>query len=77
VARLRVLGQDHGLGRFSMETGGVLQIAYFDEARALPFLRRKLGRSLRLPQEGLAVVAEPAEPPAPRAALAAFLSRLG
>jgi len=77
VGRLRVLGQDHGIGRFSLETGGVLQIAYFDADRALPFLRGKLARSLRLPQEGLAVVAEPVEPHTPRAALAAFLARLG
>ena len=72
-----MIGQDHGIGRFSLETGGVLQLAYFDKDRALPFLRGKLGRSLRLPSEGLAVVAEPADPPTPRAALAAFLARLG
>ncbi|MHC4937550.1 MAG: transcription-repair coupling factor [Planctomycetota bacterium] len=77
VARLRIIGQDHGIGRFSLETGGVLQLGYFDKDRALPFLRNKLGRSLRLPQEWLAVVAEPADPPTPRAALQAFLARLG
>ncbi|MEM8884524.1 MAG: transcription-repair coupling factor [Planctomycetota bacterium] len=76
VARLRILGQDHGLSRFALETGGVLQIAYFDKDRALPFLRQRLGRSLRLPQEGLAVVGETVDPPTPRAALAAFLKRL-
>jgi transcription-repair coupling factor (superfamily II helicase) len=76
VGRLRILGQDHGIARFSMETGGVLQLAIFDMDRGLPFLRKKLGRSLRQPMEGLAVVVEPAKPPTARAALDAFLTRL-
>jgi len=76
VARLRILGQEHGIARFSMEKGGTLQMAILDPARALPFLRSKLGRSLRLPQEGLAIVAEPVKPAGPSRALARFLELL-
>jgi len=77
VARLRILGQEHGIGRFSLETGGVIQMGLFDEPRAVKFLRGKLGRSLRLPREALAVIAEPADPPTARRALAVLLERLG
>jgi len=76
VARLRILGQRHGIGRFALERGGVLQLGLRDPERALPYLRRKLGRSLRLPEEGVAIVAEPVVPPTPEAALAALLRRL-
>lgn len=77
VARLRILGQETGIGRFSLETGGVIQMGLFDVARAVKFLRSKLGRSLRLPKEALAVIAEPASPPTARSALAVLLERLG
>ncbi|MHC4954384.1 MAG: transcription-repair coupling factor [Planctomycetota bacterium] len=76
VARLRILGQNEGIARFSLETGGVIQMGLFDEQRAVRFLRGKLGRSLRLPKEGLAVIAEPASPPKPRRALEVLLERL-
>jgi len=76
VARLRILGQESGIGRFSLETGGVVQMGLFDEARAVKFLRSRLGRSLRLPREGLAVIAEPAAPATARRALAVLLERL-
>jgi transcription-repair coupling factor (superfamily II helicase) len=74
VARLRVIGQDHGIGRFAVEAGGVLQMTLSDPARALPFLRGKLGSKLRLPEEGLAIVADAVRP---ADALAAFLRLLG
>jgi len=77
VARLRILGQARGIGRFSLETGGVIQMGLFDAARATKFLRSKLGRSLRLPKEALAVIAEAADPPTARRALAVLLERLG
>jgi transcription-repair coupling factor (superfamily II helicase) len=77
VARLRVIGQEHGIARFAMEKGGVLQMTILDPARALPFLRSKLGRSLRQPQEGTAIVAEPQKPADPARALARFLELLG
>jgi hypothetical protein len=76
VARLRVLGQEHGIARFSMERGGTLQMTILDPVRALPFLRGKLGRSLRLPEPPLAIVAEPVRPAAPERALARFLELL-
>jgi len=76
VARLRIVGQDHGIARFALERGGVLQMTLSDAARALPFLRRRLGRSLRQPEEHLAIVAEPVQPATPRAALARFLALL-
>ena len=44
--------------------------------KASGFLRGKLGRSLRLPKAGQAVIAEPADPPTPRRALAVLLERL-
>jgi len=77
VARLRLVGQRHGIARFGLERGAVLQLALKDPARAVPFLRRALGASLRLPEEGLAIVAEPVHPPTAAAALATLLSRLG
>ncbi|MGQ0612723.1 MAG: transcription-repair coupling factor [Planctomycetaceae bacterium] len=76
VARLRIVGQEHGIARFSLEKGGVLQMALREPARALPFLRKHLGASLRLPQEGLAVVAEPVLPPTATRALEVCLARL-
>ena len=77
VARLRVIGQEHGIARFAMETGGVLQMTLLDPERALAFLRRRLRGSLRQPEERLVVVAEPVEPATPEQALAAFLRLLG
>ncbi|MCK6460769.1 MAG: transcription-repair coupling factor, partial [Planctomycetes bacterium] len=77
VARLRIAGQEHGIARFSMEKDGTLQMSLADPARALPFLRAKLGRSLRLPEERRAIVAEPVKPPDPARALARFLELLG
>ncbi|MFQ5845998.1 MAG: TRCF domain-containing protein, partial [Planctomycetota bacterium] len=76
VARLRVLGQEHGIGRFALEAGGVLQLTLDDPDRALPFLRRRLGRSLRLPEERLAILAEALDPPDPARALEILLERL-
>jgi transcription-repair coupling factor (superfamily II helicase) len=77
VARLRVIGQEHGIGRFAMERGGTLQMTVLDPARAVPFLERRLGRSLRFPEERLAIVAEPVRPAEPSRALARFLELLG
>ena len=77
MARLRILGQDHGIGRFAMEVGGVLQMTISDEEKALPFLRQKLKGSLRQPEEGIAIVAEPVRPARPDAALDEFLRLLG
>jgi transcription-repair coupling factor (superfamily II helicase) len=76
VARLRIIGQDHGIGRFAMETGGVLQMTLLDADRALPFLRRRLRASLRQPEAHLAIVAEPVRPARGREALRAFLELL-
>ncbi len=76
VARLRILGQEHGVARFSMERDGTLQMTVADPGRALPFLRGKLGRSLRQPRDGLAIVAEPVRPASPERALARFLDLL-
>jgi len=76
VARLRVVGQDHGIGRFALESGGVLQMTMADPDRALPFLRRKLGRKLRLPEGPVAIHADPVRPPRPVAALARYLELL-
>ncbi len=76
VARLRILGQDHGILRFALEKNGVLQMALLDERKAVPFLRSRLGASLRLPEEGVAILAEPLRPPDPRRALGEFLRRL-
>ena len=76
VGRLRILGQQQGIARFSLETGGVIQLGLLEERKAIRFLRGKLGNSLRLPREALAVIAEPANPPTPRQALADLLSRL-
>ncbi|MFI5402162.1 MAG: TRCF domain-containing protein, partial [Planctomycetota bacterium] len=76
VARLRILGQEHGIARFSMEKGGTLQMTMLDPVRALPFLRARLGRSLRLPEPPLAIVAEPVKPAVPQRALARFLELL-
>lgn len=77
VARLRILGQEHGIARFSVDRAGTLQMTILDPARALPFLRGKLGRSLRLPEPPLAIVAEPVKPAEPERALARFLHLLG
>jgi transcription-repair coupling factor (superfamily II helicase) len=77
VARLRILGQEHGIARFSMDRGGILQMTIPDPVRSLPFLRSRLGRSLRLPEERLAIVAEPVKPAEPECALARFLELLG
>ncbi|MHC4974094.1 MAG: transcription-repair coupling factor [Planctomycetota bacterium] len=77
IARLRVIGQDHGIARFALETGGVLQMTLADPERALPFLRRRLGASLRQPEDGIAIVAEPVEPRTGERALARFLELLG
>ena len=77
VARLRVLGQEHGIGRFALETGGVLQMGLNDPERALPFLRRRAGRSLRLPEERVAILADAIDPPDPEQALRVFLDLLG
>ncbi len=77
VARLRVLGQEHGIGRFALETGGVLQMGLNDPERALPFLRRRAGRSLRLPEERVAILADAVDPPDPVRALRVFLDLLG
>jgi len=77
VSRLRVIGQDHGISRFALEKGGVLQITILDPVRALPFLRRKLGRSLRQPTDRIALLAEPVRPPTAARALETFLARLG
>ncbi|HEX5139027.1 MAG TPA: transcription-repair coupling factor [Planctomycetota bacterium] len=74
VARLRIVGQEHGIARFSMERDGTLQMSIGDPSRALPFLREKLGRSLRQPKDGLAIVAEPVKPAEPSLALARFLA---
>jgi transcription-repair coupling factor (superfamily II helicase) len=76
VARLRVIGQEHGIARFAMEKGGTLQMTILDPARALPFLKAKLGRSLREPQPGTAIVAEPVRPAESRRALARLLELL-
>jgi len=76
VARLRVLGQTHGIRRFSLERGGVLQMSMREPEVALPFLRGRLGRSLRQVDDRLVVIAEPVSPPSPKAALEAFLRRL-
>ena len=77
VARLRVLGQDHGIARFAMESGGVLQMILGDPDRALKFLRAKLGKSLRIPELPVVIVAETVKPPRPQAALDRFLTLLG
>jgi transcription-repair coupling factor (superfamily II helicase) len=76
VARLRIVGQEHGIARFAMERGGTLQMALLDADRALPFLRRRLGRSLRQPEERVAIVAEPVRPAEPERALSRFLELL-
>ncbi|MHC4164606.1 MAG: transcription-repair coupling factor [Planctomycetota bacterium] len=76
IARLRVIGQDHGIARFALETGGVLQMTLADPERALPFLRRRLGTSLRLPEDGIAIVAEPVQPRKGERALQRFLELL-
>ncbi len=76
VARLRVVGQDYGIGRFAMETGGVLQMTMFDSDRALPFLRKKLGKELRLPENRIAIVATPVRPPSAQGALDRYLKLL-
>ena len=76
VGRLRILGQQQGIARFSLETGGVIQLGLLDEQKSVRFLRSKLGNSLRLPREALAVIAEPADPPTPRQALKDLLRRL-
>jgi hypothetical protein len=77
VARLRIIGQDFGIARFGMESGGVLQMAVSDPVKALPFLRRKLKGALRLPERNIAIVGEPVRPARPLAALAAYLRLLG
>jgi transcription-repair coupling factor (superfamily II helicase) len=77
VARLRIIGQDHGIARFGMESGGVLQMAISDPGRALPFLRRKLRGSLRLPERNIAIVGEPMRPARSMTALATYLQLLG
>jgi len=77
VARLRVLGQDHGIARFAMETGGVLQMTLSNPELALPFLRQRLKRELRLPETGIAIVAAPVRPAEPVAALRRYLELLG
>jgi transcription-repair coupling factor (superfamily II helicase) len=77
VARLRIIGQDHGIARFGMESGGVLQMAISDPGRALPFLRRKLKGSLRLPERNIAIVGEPMRPARSMTALATYLQLLG
>lgn len=76
VARLRIIGQDHGIGRFAMETGGVLQMTLLDAERALPFLRRRLRASLRLPEAHVAIVAEPVRPARGPEALRTYLALL-
>jgi transcription-repair coupling factor (superfamily II helicase) len=76
IARLRILGQDRGIARFAMETGGVLQMTIGDAALAIPFLKEKLGRSLRRPDDRIAIVAEPVRPAEAARALARFLELL-
>ena len=55
----------------------MLQMTMSDPNKALPFLRERLGRSLRLPEGLLAIVAEPVRPAKGAAALAKFLELLG
>jgi len=77
VARLRVIGQENGIARFALETGGVLQMTLLDAERALPWLRSKLGSQLRQPEAHLAIVANPVRPPRPLVALRRYLELLG
>jgi transcription-repair coupling factor (superfamily II helicase) len=77
IALLRIVGQDEGIARFALETGGVLHMTMADPERALSFLRERLGHSLRLPEGLVAIVAEPVRPPTPKNALARFLALLG
>jgi len=77
VARLRIIGQDHGIGRFAMEAGGVLQMTMSDPERALPFLRQRLKGALRLPEGLLAIVADPVRPPQGDGALRRYLQLFG
>jgi len=77
IARLRVIGQDHGIARFALETGGVLQMTLLNLDLALPFLRSRLKKSLRQPEPLIALVAEPVRPPSARAALETYLRLLG
>ena len=76
AARLRILGQEHGIARFAMETGGVLQMTLADADRAVPFLRTRLGKALRQVDRDLVVVADPVRPPDPAKALARLLELL-
>ncbi|MHC4958071.1 MAG: transcription-repair coupling factor [Planctomycetota bacterium] len=76
VARLRVIGQDHAIARFGLETGGVLQMTIADADKAVPFLRARLGSALRLPEQNIAIHADPVRPPTGRAALARYLELL-
>ena len=76
IARLRVVGQEHGIARFALEKGGVLQMTLRDPAKATPFLRQRLRAELRLPEAGLAIVASPVRPGDAGAALYRFLELL-